>query len=95
MATRKVNFARAVVGAITAFAKAVEGIETLDDIYKHSDYAPNEPDEITVEDLASYEVTVGDLANASTFAENMELFLHDGVPMQFDYAKAIDRFRNM
>lgn len=95
MAPRKVDYALAVRTAITAFAEAAERIEELDEIYRDSEYVPGEADEITAEDLEGHDITVTNLLNASTFAENLALFLGDDVPNQFDYLSAINKFRNM
>lgn len=95
MASRKVNFALAVRNAVTTLAEAAERIAELDSIWVASGYEASGSDPIVDEDIAGRDITAQDLANASTFAENLALFLTNGEPMQFDYAGAIDAFRRM
>ena len=95
MAPRKVDFARAVRDGVTALAEAADRIAELDAIYKASGYDAGGSDPIVDEDVEGHDITAADLANASTFAENLALFLNGGDPMQFDYASAIDAFRGM
>ena len=95
MASRKVDFALAVRKAVTALAEAAERIQELDDIYGDSGYDSGGSDPITDEDIAGHDITASDLANASTLAANLALFLNDGSPMQFDYASRINAFRGM
>lgn len=95
MAPRKIDFALATRAAITAFAEAVERIGELDSIFVNSEYESDGANEIIAGDLMGHDITVGDLANAHTFAVQLALFLNDGTPMQVDYASKINAFRNM
>jgi hypothetical protein len=95
MAPRKVDYALAQRDAITAFAEAAERIAELDAIYKNSGYDGGGSDPIDDDDLISFDITAQNLANASTFAVNLALFLNNGVPLVFDYASAINAFRGM
>lgn len=95
MASRKVTYALAARSAITALAEAAERIAELDAMFKASGYDSTGADSITDEDLVSHDVTTLDLANVSTFAANLAKFLNNEVPMQFDYATAINKFRAM
>lgn len=95
MVSRKEDFALAVRTAVTALAEAAERIAELDAIYMDSGYDSGGTNPITDEDLTGHDMTAQDLANASTFATNLALFLSDGDPMVFDYASAINKFRDM
>lgn len=95
MALRKEDFALATRAAVTALAEAAERIAELDVIYSDSGYDSGGANPITDEDLTGHDMVAQDLANASTFATNLALFLDDGDPMVFNYASAINKFRNM
>ena len=95
MAPRKVDFSLAVRAAVTALAEAAERIAELDAIYVDSGYDGGGTNPIVGGDLTGHDITAQDLANASTFAKNLALFLNNGDPMVFDYASAIGSFRNM
>lgn len=94
MATRKQEYALSVRAAVTAFADAAATIAKLDDIYIDSGFDSEGEDPITEVDLVGLKVTVGNLASASVFANNLGLFLNAGDPLVFDYASAINKFRN-
>lgn len=95
MASRKAAFALAVRSAVTALAEAAERVAVLDGVYKDSGYDPGGADPIIEADLVGQECMVQDLTNASTFAANLVLFLNAGDPIVFDFASAINKFRNM
>ena len=95
MAPRKIDFSLAVRAAVTALAEAAERIAELDAIYVDSGYDGGGTNPIVDNDLVGHDIVAQDLANASTFAENLALFLNNGGPMVFDYASAIGRFRDM
>lgn len=95
MAPRKVDFAIAARAAITAFAEAVERIGEVDSIFKASGYNSSGSNPIMDDDLSGHDITAANLGAVSIFAENVVLFLNNGSPMRFDYASAIDKFRNM
>ncbi len=95
MKTRKLEFAQAVRAKVTEFDNLVAYLNELRDIFQDSGYASGGGDPITDEDLEALGMTTTDLANFDTFVENVSLFLNNGVPMQFNYAAAINRFRSM
>ena len=95
--SRKINYAFAVLTAVTAFAEAVERIGELDEIYTDSGYESGGSNAITDEDLGSggYDITAADLSNFATFATNVALFMNAGDPAVVDYQSHINKFRNM
>ena len=95
MASRKVTISLAIRTAITAFDDLVIMLNELDNMFIKSEYASGGTDPITDGDIVGHDMTAADLAAAHTFVTQLNLFLSDGTPLQFDYAGAIDRFRNM
>ena len=92
---RKLDFAEAVRTKVTALDDLVSSMNELRDIFQHSGYNAGGSDPITDEDLEALGMTAANLAAFNTFVENVNLFLKDGEPLQYDYAAAIDAFRNM
>lgn len=93
--SRKAQFAEAARRLITNFDDLTGLLNELDDIYRNSGYTPSGSDPITDSDLEGLGITVQDLANVSTFTENLSLFLNNGDPLQFNYAAKIDALRTM
>ena len=98
MAPRKVGFALAARTAITAVAEAAERVAELDAIYKASGFQPASEggtNPITDVDLDGHNMTAANLVDVSTFATNLDKFMNNDVPLQFDYTTAINAFRSM
>ena len=95
MAPRKIDLALTMRKAISDFDDLVAMLNELINIYEASGYDPAGSDPIEVEDLEGHDMTPGNLNAVRTFVNNVNLFLNDGEPMQFDYASAIDAFRSM
>ena len=95
MASRKVDFALAVRSSISSFAQAADRLAYLDQIYQDSGYNAGGSDPITDADLTGHDITATDLANISTFATQLTLFLNNGSPIQYDYKVYINKLRSM
>lgn len=95
MASRKVTISLAIRNAVTSLDNLVIELNELDDIFINSGYDSSGTNPIVDEDIEGHDMIAADLAAVHTFVEQINLFLHNGVPTQFDYASAIDRFRDM
>ena len=92
---RKLQYAVAVRGAVTAYDDLVTKLNELADIFAGSGYDAGGSNPITTEDLAGTDVTPGDLAAVAVFVENINLFLNGDVPAVYDYGAAINAFRGI
>lgn len=95
MASRKVTISLAIRSAITSLDNLVTKLNELDDIFINSGYDLGGTDPILNEDIEGHDMSAADLAAVHTFVTQLNLFLNDGEPIQFDFASAIDRFRDM
>ena len=95
MASRKVTISLAIRSAITSLDNLVTKLNELDNVFIKSEYDLGGTDPIVDEDIEGHDMTAADLAAAHTFTTQLNLFLNDGTPLQFDYASAIDHFRDM
>lgn len=95
MASRKVTISLAIRSAITSLDNLVTELNELDDMFINSGYDSEGTNPIVDEDIEGHDMVAADLAAVHTFVEQINLFLNDGEPIQFDYASAIDKFRNM
>ena len=94
MASRKVQTALAMRDAIGQFADAVERINELDEVFVDSGYDAGGSDPIVDSDVAAHDITAQDLANFSTFRDQLDLFLNSGEPLQVDYWAKIRAFQS-
>lgn len=93
MASRKVDVALAIRNAIGTFADNVQRIQELDDIFVGSGYDSGGGNPITDEDIVAHDLTATDLANCHTFRLQIDKFLGNQVPIQFDYWASINALR--
>jgi len=93
MASRKVDMALAMRDGIGQFADVVQRIQELDDIFEDSGYTAGGTNPITDADISAHDLTAADLANFHTFRLQLNKFLNNQVPAQFDYWAAINAFR--
>ena len=92
---RKHDFGERVRAKVTEFDTLVTQLQELSDIFIASGYDSGGSNEIVDIDLQGLDMTAQDLANFHTFITQLQLFLNAGDPTVFDYASAIDAFRNM
>jgi hypothetical protein len=95
MASRKVDYALAVRSSLSAFADLAEKLTLLADMFTDSGYQSGGSNEIVADDLVGHDITLADLAAAKTFAGQLDAFLDNGTPAQFDYRGAINAVRTM
>ena len=95
MASRKITISLAIRSAITNLDNLVTKLNELDDIFINSGYDSGGTNPIVDENIEGHDMVAADLAAAHTFVTQLNLFLNDGSPIQFDYTSAIDKFRNM
>lgn len=93
MASRKIQFAQAIMECCTSMAQAADNGVNAKDIFFDRGYNSGGAHEIVDSDIEALEITAAQLISGITLIENLDKFLTNQVPVQGDYDATLNQLR--
>jgi hypothetical protein len=94
MASRKFQFAQAVINYITSVAQAADGGTDARSVFNDRGYNPGGTDPIIDSDVEGLEITAAELLEGVQFFENLGNMLNNSPIVQKDWDAVVNKLRN-